>query len=142
MDIQRLKEIFDKNGPFAVVVGQNYGMDEMASALSLYLALSARGKDIGIVSTKQPLVEVSNLVGIDKVRPAYESKTGDLVVSFPYKTDEIGKVSYTLESGFLNIIVKPKDDMPLSFSEKDVIFKRSGNSPEVLITIGVKRNSE
>ena len=83
MDIQRLKEIFDKNGPFAVVVGQNYGMDEMASALSLYLALSARGKDIGIVSTKQPLVEVSNLVGIDKVRPAYESKTGDLVVSFP-----------------------------------------------------------
>jgi hypothetical protein len=113
----------------------------MASALSIYLTLKSLGKDVSIISGKQPLVEVSNLVGIDRVTPTFESSNGDLIVSFPYQQDEIGKVSYTLENGLLNIIVKPKD-APLSFGEKDVIFKRSGNNPEVLITVGVKRISE
>jgi len=141
MDTLRIKEIFEKQGTFAVVVGQSYGVDEMASALSIYLTLKSLGKDAGIISGKQPLVEVSNLVGIDRVTPSFESSNGDLIVSFPYQQDEIGKVSYTLENGLLNIIVKPKD-APLSFGEKDVIFKRSGNTPEVIITVGVKRISE
>lgn len=141
MDIQRVKEIFEGQGSFAIVVGQGYGVDEMASALSIYLMLRSQGKDVSIVSSKQPLVEVSNLVGIDRVKPSFESNTGDLIVSFPYQQNEIGKVSYTLENGLLNIIVKPKD-APLSFGEKDVIFKRSGSNPDVLIAIGVKRISE
>jgi nanoRNase/pAp phosphatase (c-di-AMP/oligoRNAs hydrolase) len=141
MDTQRLKEIFDKNGAFAIVVGQNYSVDEMGSALSIYLTLESINKNVSIISAKQPLVEVSNLVGIDQVKPNFESKSGDLIVSFPYQNDEIGKVSYTLESGLLNIIVKPKNE-PLSFGEKDVIFKRSSETPEVLITVGVKRISE
>lgn len=141
MDIQRLREIFEGNGSFAVVVGPSYTMDEMGAALSIYLTLISQGKVVSIISSKQPLVEVSNLVGIDKVKPNFESGTGDLIVSFPYQTDEIGKVSYTLEDGFLNIIVKPKENS-LSFGEKDVLFKRSGEAPSVLITVGVKRLSE
>lgn len=141
MDTQRLKEIFEKDGSFAIVVGSAYTVDEMGAALSLYLILTSFGKNVAVVSTKQPLVEVSNLVGIDKVKSSYESKNGDLIVSFPYQNDEIGKVSYTLESGLLNIIVKPKENS-LSFGEKDVVFKRSGEAPVVLITVGVKRLSE
>lgn len=141
MDSQRLLEIFDKNGSFAIVVGQNYAVDEMGAALSLYLALTSRGKEVSVISTKAPLVEVSNLVGIDRVKQNFESKTGDLIVSFPYQTDEIGKVSYTLEGGFLNIIVKPKDNT-LSFGEKDVIFRRVGEVPPALIVVGVKRLSD
>jgi hypothetical protein len=141
MEYQRLKEVFEKQGTFAVVVGQGYGVDEMASSLAVYLSLQSMGKDVSVVTAKQPLVEVSNLVGIDKVKPQFESNSGDLIVSFPYQQDEIGKVSYTLENGLLNIIVKPKD-APLSFGEKDVIFKRSGTTPDVLITVGVKRISE
>src|SRR5689334_9123329 len=120
MDIQRLKEIFDTKNTFAIVVGQTYTVDEMGSALAVYLMLKTLGKDASVISAKQPLVEVSSLVGIDRVRPNYESDNGDLIVSFPYQQDEIGKVSYTLENGLLNIIVKPKD-APLSFGEKDVI---------------------
>lgn len=141
MDTQKLTEIFDKDGSFAIVVGSSYTVDEMGAALSLYLALSGKGKDVTVISIRQPLVEVSNLVGIDKVKSGFESKTGDLVVSFPYQTDEIGKVSYTLEGGFLNIIVKPKDNS-LSFGEKDVIFRRAGDVPSVLISVGVKRLSD
>lgn len=141
MDIERLKEIFEKQGTFAIVVGNGYTIDEMGSALSIYLTLKSMNKDVSIVSGKQPLVEVSSLVGIDNVKPNFESNSGDLIVSFPYQQDEIGKVSYTLENGLLNIIVKPKD-APLSFGEKDVIFKRSGDLPSVIITIGVRRISE
>lgn len=141
MDIQRLREIFDRESSFAIVVGQDYTIDEMGASLALYLTLSSLGKDVSVISSKQPLVEVSNLVGIDRVRSGYESKNGDLVVSFPYQGDEIGKVSYTLEAGFLNIIVKPKENA-LSFGEKDVLFRRSGDVPRVLIAVGVKRLSE
>lgn len=141
MDIQRLREIFDKESSFAIVVGGDYTIDEMGASLSLYLTLSSLGKDVSVISTKQPLVEVSNLVGIDRVKSGYESKNGDLVVSFPYQGDEIGKVSYTLEAGFLNIIVKPKENA-LSFGENDVLFRRSGETPRVLIAVGVKRLSE
>ena len=86
-------------------------------------------------------MEVSNLVGINRVKSRIESKGGDLVVSFPYRDNEIGKVSYTLEGGFLNIIVKPKESR-LSFGENDVVFKRSAETPSVLITVGVKKLSE
>jgi hypothetical protein len=72
MDIQRIKEIFDGNNTFAVVVGQNYTVDEMGSALSVYLILKSLGKDINVISSKQPLVEVSSLVGIDTVKPNFE----------------------------------------------------------------------
>lgn len=141
MDIQKLREIFDRNGSFAIIVGSNYTIDEMGSALSIFLALTSQNKNVSIVSKKEPLVEVSNLVGIDKVKSSVESNGGDLIVSFPYKDDEIGKVSYTLEAGFLNIIVKPKEDT-LSFGEKDVQFRRTGGVPAVIITVGVERLSE
>jgi len=141
MDNQRLREVFERQGSTAIVVGSSYTLDEMAASLSLYLALTARGKDVSIVSVKEPLVEVSNLVGIDKVKSQIESKSGDLVVSFPYQENEIDKVSYTLEGKFLNIIVKPKENQ-LSFGEKDVIFKKSGETPAVVVAIGVKRLSE
>ncbi|MBI4098118.1 MAG: hypothetical protein HY426_03685 [Candidatus Levybacteria bacterium] len=141
MDIQKLREIFDRSGTFAVVVGPSYGLDEMGAALSIYLTLISQGKDVSIISSKEPLVEVSNLVGIDRVKSNFESKSGDLIVSFPYQENEIGKVSYTLEGGFLNIIVKPKENS-LSFGERDVLFKRSGEAPSVLIALGVKKLSE
>lgn len=141
MENQGLREIFEKAGPFGVLVGESYGIDEMASALSIYLTLKTLGKDVSIVSTKAPNVEVSSLVGIDRIKQQFESQSGDLVVSFPYREDEIGKVSYTLENGLLNIIVKPKEGA-LSFGEKDVLFKRTGDTPAVLFTVGVKRLSE
>lgn len=141
MENPGLKQVFEKNGPFGIMVGESYGTDEMGAALSIYLTLKSLGKDVSIVATKAPTVEVSSLIGIDQVKERFTSQSGDLVVSFPYREDEIGKVSYTLENGLLNIIVKPKEG-GLSFGEKDVLFKRTGDTPTVLFTIGVKRLSE
>lgn len=139
--VSKLREILNKEGDITIVVSGNYGLDEMASALSFYLALRSSGKSPLLLSTKDPLVEVSNLVGIDKVKKSYDGGGGDLIVQFPYQEGEIEKISYTLEGGFLNIVVKPSGDS-LTFGENDVVFKKSGTVPGVIITFGVKRLSE
>ncbi|HBB76767.1 MAG: hypothetical protein A2186_01210 [Candidatus Levybacteria bacterium RIFOXYA1_FULL_41_10] len=141
-NLDKVIEALNKGEPIAVAVGQNYGLDEIAAALGLYLTLFDSGKDVSIASPTSPLVEVSNLVGIDKVKGNFvNGKGGDLVVSFPYKNDEIDKVSYTLEEGFLNIIVKGKDEQ-LSFGEKDVIFKNTSKAPSLLFVVGTPRISD
>lgn len=139
--INRLRESIDREGNIAIVVSQNHGIDEMGAALSFYLSLKASNKNVSIISLKEPLVEVSNLVGIDKVKPAYQGQGGDLIVAFPYQEGEIEKISYTLENGSLNIVVKPSGET-LSFGEKDVQFRNSGGLPGTIITFGIKRISE
>lgn len=141
-NLDKVIEILNKGEPVAIALGQNYGLDEIAAALGLYLTLQDSGKDVSIASPTGPLVEVSNLVGVDKVKGNFTNgKAGDLIVSFPYKDDEIDKVSYTLEEGFLNIIVKGKEEQ-LSFGEKDVMFKNTSKAPSLLFVVGTPRISD
>lgn len=138
---QQLKDLTSKNQNIGIAVGKNPGVDEMAAALSLFLALKSNGKNVNIVCPTEPLVEHSRLVGIDKVQRNFELQGGDMTVSFPYQEGEIEKISYTLENGLLNIIVKAGQD-GLSFNEKDVMFKRSEDYPTLLFVIGTPRLSD
>lgn len=138
---QQLKDLVSKNQNIGIAVGKNPGIDEMAAALSMFLALKSDGKNVNIVCPTEPLVEHSRLVGIDKVKRDFELQGGDMTVSFPYQEGEIEKISYTLENGSLNIIVKAGQD-GLSFNEKDVMFKRSEGYPSLLFVIGTSRLSD
>lgn len=138
---EQIKDFLGKNQKIEIAVGKNPGIDEMAGALAFYLSLLKEGKNVTIACPTQPLVEHSSLVGIDKVKANFEGGAGDMVVSFPYREGEIEKISYTLEEGFLNIVVKPAEE-GLSFSEKDVIFKRSGGYSALLFVIGTPRLSD
>jgi len=140
--LERIKEFLAKNETIGIAVGKNPGVDEMAAGLSLYLALSQTGKMVSIVSPTNPIVEVSSLVGIDKVKKSFEGGSAeDLTVTFPYKEGEIEKISYTLEEGKLNILVKAGEN-GLSFGEKDVEFKRGGSAPSLVIVVGTPRISD
>lgn len=140
--INRLKDAISKADRIAIAIGRNPMVDDMAAALSLYLSLSQMGKKAIIASATQPLVEHSNLVGIDKVTSQLEGGgNGDLVVSFPYKEGEIEKVSYTIDAGFLNIVVKA-GQQGLTFQENDVRFTRGGGVPQLLFIIGTPRLSD
>lgn len=136
----KIRDLLAKNQSVAIAVGKHHTMDDMGAALALYLALTESGKQVSIASPTDPLVEVSSLVGIDKVRTSFDGQGGDLIVSFPYdeKNEEIRKVSYTIENGFLNIVVKA-GDAGLSFSDRDVKYRRGGNAPTVLFVIGAPR---
>lgn len=144
--LQKLRDLLEQQQTIGIAVGRNPKLDQMAAALGLYLSLSQAGKNVIVASATEPLVEVSSLVGIDKVKTALSSESGDLIVSFPYTTDaegqgEIQKVSYTTENNRLNIIVKA-GEKGLSFSEKDVKFDRSGSLPTLLFVIGTPRLSD
>ena len=133
--IQKLKDALAKSKSIGIAVGHNPSVDEMGAALSLYLLLKAANKAVSIASPSDPIVEISSLVGIDKVQKRFGGTAGDLVVSFPYKEGEIEKVSYTLENDLLNIIVKASEQ-GLSFDDKDVRYTRGSGDIDLLIVVG------
>ena len=133
--LQKLKDAIAKSNSIGIAVGQNPSIDEMGAALSLYLLLTAANKRVGIASPSDPIVEISSLVGIDRVQRNFGGDAGDLVVSFPYKEGEIEKVSYTLENNSLNIIVK-SSEQGLSFNEQDVRYTRGSGSIDLLLVVG------
>ncbi|MBI2431043.1 MAG: hypothetical protein HYV39_03450 [Candidatus Levybacteria bacterium] len=139
--ISKIRDILDKQQTINIAVGKNPNLDEMAAALGFYLSCKADGKQVTIASPTEPLVEISSLVGIDKVGTSFTEIKGDLTVSFPYTEGEIEKVSYTLENGYLNIIVKA-GAQGLPFSEKDVSYKRGGAVLETLFIIGTAKLSD
>lgn len=134
--LQKIKDIIARSQNVVVAVGADPFIDQMAGALSLYLALSVNNKKVAVVSATEPIVELSSLVGIDKVKTSYEGSGGDLVVSFPYREGEIEKVSYTIDDGFLNIVVKA-GEQGLTFEEQDVIFKRGSDKADLVISVGI-----
>ncbi len=139
--LRQVKETIEKYNNIGIVIGENPSLDSVASALSFYLSLIKFGKNVSIVSSTNPIVEFSHLVGINKIKTNFSGEGGDLTVSFPYKEGEIEKASYTLENGYLNIIVKASEQ-GLSFSERDVKFTRSGSFPELVFIIGTQKLSD
>lgn len=140
--LEKIKELLAKNETIGIAVGKNPGIDAMGSALALYLALTEAQKKVTVVSPTEPIVEISSLVGIDTVKKSFEgNSTGDLTVSFPYKEGEIEKISYTLEDGKLNILVKAGEN-GLAFNEKDIEYKRGGDAPGLIFVVGTPRLSD
>ena len=143
--LQKLKDAITKSNSIGIAVGPNPALDQMAAALGLSLLLKEANKTATVASPTDPIVEISNLVGINKVQKSLGGggSGGDLIVSFPYLEGEIEKVSYTLENGFLNIIVKAAEQ-GLSFDEKDVQYTRSGGggSVDLLFVIGAQNLSD
>lgn len=137
---QRIKDLITQHQSIGVVVKPNPSLDEMAAGLGMYLVLEKMGKAASIASPTDPVVAISNLVGIQKVGKTLggaTTKGGNLTVSFPYKDGEIEKVSYTQENGALNILVQAGPN-GLSFSQSDVKFVQTGGAmPTLLFAIGV-----
>lgn len=139
--LQKIKDLMPKHENIGIVVGANPTLDEMGGALALYLALEQLQKKVTVASPTDPLVEISSLVGIDKVSKNLGAGDGDLIVSFPYADGEIEKVSYTIEDNLLNIVVKAGQN-GLKFSESDIQYKRGGATPSLLFVIGTPRISD
>lgn len=140
--LEKIKDLLSQNENIGIAVGKNPGIDEMAASLSLYLALSQISKNITIVCPTDPIVEIASLVGINKVKKSFDGgANGDLTVTFPYKEGEIEKISYTLEEGKLNILVKAGEN-GLSFNEKDIEYKREGTAPGLVFVVGTPRISD
>ena len=150
---QKIKDLIDANQAIGIVVGANPTYDHMAAGLGLYLSLVQMKKNAAIVCPTDPSVELSSLVGIDKVQKSFgagsatiaAAGTGDMVVAFPYREGEIEKVSYDVDNGKLKIVIKA-GAQGLSFGPSDVQFEQGGQAlqaanagimPSLVFFIGV-----
>ncbi len=137
----QIQELVDSAQSIGVVVGNKQDVDTMGAALGLYLALDTFGKNVQIVSSKEPTVELSTLFGIDHVSKSFEGSTKILTISVPYREGEIDKVSYNIEGDRLKVNLFAETN-GITFGEKDIEYIRAGSAPSLLIGVGISDEAE
>lgn len=131
-----LAALFAEHSDIGIIVGEEHDIDKIAASLSLYLSFVSNQKNTQIISRKEPIVELSHLVGIDKIRDQFRGGTKVLTVVFPYREGEIEKVSYNIEGDSLNINLFAAGSS-ITFEEGNVRYLRKGSLPLLLIAVGV-----
>src|SRR3989344_786841 len=127
-----------QNNTIGILLGERMNLDTAGAALGLYLALSEAGKNPQIISQKEPVVEIANLVGIDKIKKSFSGSSNKVVVSLPYNKGEIGKVSYKEENNRINFYLTASDGMSITpYETNDINLIWDGSMPNVIVTIGV-----
>lgn len=137
--INQTRALLDQSQGALIVLGKNPSLDDVASGLSLYLALSSRGKRATIVSPNSMTVEFSHLVGVDKISNNLGSISNgnNLVISFPYQEGSIEKVSYNIENDTFNLVIEPREGYPIVTSEM-IRFSSSGGEVDTIFSIGAQ----
>ena len=137
-EMTMLRDFIDREQDLGIVVGSHQNLDTYASALALYLSLTQAGKKVQLVSKKSPTVEVSNLVGIDRVKESFVGNTGKLVVALPYIKGEVEKVLFTEAPDTINFHLTAAEGKSITpFELKDVKLMWEGGAPGAIIAIGV-----
>lgn len=136
-----IQALLAESSAVGIFIGENQTLDKVASGLAFYLALKESGRSVQIISKKTPIVEFSNLVGIDQIGHDFSGVTRMLTISVPYRNEEIEKVSYNIEGDRLNVNLFA-EEKGISFTEQDVEYIKKGSSPSVVITIGTDSLSQ
>lgn len=148
-EVSLLRELLTQQSEVGIVVGTHQNLDTYAAALALFASLKAAGKKVQIISKKAPTVEVSNLVGINKVGESFSSAGGNnskLVISLPYIKGEVEKVLFTefpnpenpTNINFHLTAAPGKSITPFSLSDVKLIWDGgAGAVPSLIITVGV-----
>lgn len=118
-----------------IALPQNPSFDKVAAGLGLYLSLIKAKKSVEIGSPTEMIVEFSSLVGVDKIKDSFQGGKDSLIVSFDYIEDAIEKVSYNIENGKFNLVIKPKPGYPPLDSER-VKYSYTGGKVDLIFVIG------
>jgi len=103
--INRIVEIIQKNKAGSIVFPPNPSIDCLATATSLYLALTKLGKTISLTCSNQL---TSDLFAVDKIQSTLGTGGSNLVISFPYSDGSVDKVDYNIQNNQFNLIVIPQ----------------------------------
>lgn len=111
--------------------------DEVASSLSLYLALKNSGKAVSIVCPSPMTVEYNRLVGIDKITTSFGGGTSNLVIQFDgYDANNIDRVSYDVDGSTFKLTVIPKAGNQSPVQNQVKLSGGEGEVPDLLVLIG------
>lgn len=144
-EISLFNELLGQNQEVGIIIGSHQNLDTYAASLALFASLKAAGKKVQIISKKAPTVEVSGLVGIDKVKEGFSTGSNSkLVISLPYIKGEVEKVLFTeypnpqnpTNINFHLTAAAGKSITPFDLSEVKLMWD-GGSSPSLVITVGV-----
>jgi nanoRNase/pAp phosphatase (c-di-AMP/oligoRNAs hydrolase) len=133
----QIQSAFTSAQTIFIVLPQNANFDKVSAGLGLYLSLLKANKMVSIASPTRMTVRFSSLVGVNKIKNRFQGSKKDLIVSFDYVEEAIEKVSYNIENGKFNLVIKPKPGYPPLESEK-VKYSYSGGSADLILTVGVR----
>lgn len=124
-----------------IILPVNSTFDTVASATSLYLALSQEaGKEINIYSPSQMIVEYNRLVAVDKIKTEIGNK--NLAITFrDYNPQGIEKVSWDIDNGEFKLTVVPKPGVTSPTSDQ-VQVSYSGVAADLVILVGGKDEND
>ena len=140
-DLQQIQNLVSTSRRVLILTHKDPSIDTMAASLSLYLAISAMGKDVTVAMESQPIVAVANLVGIDRVKTSLEGK--NLLITYkPYALGDFEKVTYmedqgqtgTLNDSFKLTITPKEGFVP---DPKNFNFSYTGAASNLIITVNV-----
>ena len=136
-DLQQIQNLVSGAKNVWVLTHKNPSVDVMASVLSLYLGLLKMGKNVTVAMESAPLVEVSNLVGIDQVRTSFSGK--NMVLTYaPYQLGDIEQVSYAEDEGTntaFKLTLVPREGLKLDSAKFS--FSSTGASADLIFSIEV-----
>jgi hypothetical protein len=140
--IDQLHALLTQSQQVGIIIGRNQNIDKMAAALSLYLAMTEAGRNVQVISSQEPIVELANLVGVDRVGKQFSGITRALTVSVPYNEGEVEKVSYSTEGDRMNFNIIASESGLRPFSREDIQIFAQGATPDVVIAVGVETEAE
>ncbi len=135
--LKELQTLIEKAREVLITLPKAPNLDKTATALSLFLALSSKGKQVKVVCPDQMTVEFNQLVGVDKISNSINGGNGrNLIIAFPYQEGSIEKVSYNIENNTFNLIIEPREGYPI-ISPNDIRYSFSGGNIDLIIAVGV-----
>lgn len=140
-DLQQIQTLVTNARRVLILTRKDPSVDTMASALALYLAMAKMGKDATVAMESPPLVEVGNLVGIDRVKTTLSGK--NLLITYkPYALGDFEKVTYLEDPGqagsvddAFKLTITPRDGF--APDPKHFQFSFTGTAADLIYTVDV-----
>ncbi len=105
-EYSRVSRIVAENKSFCICLPTVLNADSVAAAVSLYIGLSKLGREVTIASAGEWTGQ--EIIGGEKIQNEISTKGDNLVISFPYESGEIDKITSDVSAGSLNIYVYPQ----------------------------------
>ena len=134
--INKISALIGKSNDILIILPIRPSVDAAAAALSFNLSLAKSGKQSTVACSEAITVGLNRLVAVDRITDKIGAR--NLITSFEYIEDSIEKVSYNINEGKFNLIIKPKEGFP-PIDKNKVSYSYSGASADLLISIGAPR---
>ena len=118
----------------AILLPDNPDYDLVASSLALFLSFQKAGKPTSIASSSPMKVELSHLVGLNKITTKIGCK-GNFTISIDYPLENLEKVTLPDNTKTVNLIFKLKNGVPPIPNDK-INFDQGGQEIDLYFLIG------